>query len=120
MFDFERIFVCRRLKVGEDGYNAEGIGFSHSAEVQHLLFFGHVLGARLPRDVHVYLEIEQATGQEVGPLLQQTYRLIPGSHPEQRLFLAIVPVRGLLDAGRYQAIINIEHWVTTRVGLEIV
>lgn len=119
MFDFERIFICRRLKLGADGYQAEGVGFSHPADAEHLLFFGHVLGARIPRDVHVYVEIERATSLEVGPVLQQTYRLMPGAHPDQRLFLALVPVRGLLDAGRYQAIISVERWVFTRVGFEI-
>lgn len=119
MFDFERIFVCRGVRPEGDGFSAEGIGFSHPSSLSHLLLFGHVLGARVPRAVHVYVEIE-AVAQEVGPVLQQTYRLHPGSHPDRRMFLGIVRVRGELDPRHYQAIIRVENWAEARTGFEIV
>ena len=120
MFDFERIFVCRGLRSAEGGYTAEGIEFVHPASTPFILLFGHILGARLNRDVHVYVEIESSPGLEVGPVLAQTYSLHPGKQADRRLFLARVPVRGLLDPGHYQAIISVERWTESRTGFQII
>lgn len=119
MFDFERIFICRNLGVADSGFMASGIGFSHPRDVPHILLFGHILGARLARDVRVYVEIETSQDLEIGPVLQQTYSLRPGGNADRRMMLARIPVAGLLDPRAYQAIINVEHRIETRVGFEI-
>jgi hypothetical protein len=119
MFDFERLFVCRELKVGEHGVEAVGIDFTHSAQADWLILFGYVLVPTGIGDVRYKLIIHSLDdGMDI--VHRYGYRLHDARGSEPRIAPALIPVKSRLTPGYYRAILEFPGEIAESAGFKLI